>query len=179
METKILFPGVKDGETFNVAGIEFIKFPEKDGGVPCVAKNLLYSMKFGGNNNFAESEILAKLQKELLPELEQAVGAENIRTCSTDLTALDGLKDYGSVESKISLPTFDFYRENVEIFDRHKIKEWWWLATPDSTKTHNWDVWVVCVAPSGNFNFGNYNFDVGVRPFCIFDSAIFGSREDC
>ena len=179
MENKILFPGVKDGETFEIAGIEFIKFPEKDGGVPCVATDILKNMKFGANNNFADSTILGRLQKELLPKLEQAVGVENIRTFSTDLTALDGLKDYGSVESKISLPTFDFYRENVEIFDRHKIEKWWWLATPDSTKTHDWDRWVVCVAPSGDiFNvLCNYG-DCGVRPFCIFESAIFGSCED-
>lgn len=29
-----IFPGVKDGETFNLAGIEFIKFPSVDGMTP-------------------------------------------------------------------------------------------------------------------------------------------------
>ena len=179
MENKVLFPGVKDGETFEVAGIEFIKFPERDGGVPCVAKDLLYDMCFGSNNNFAESRILKRLRDKVLPKLEKAVGTENIRSMEVDLTSLDGLKDYGSVETKIALPTFDFYRENVEIFDRYKPERWWWLATPDSTMAHNLDRFSVCVAPSGRiFNDDGDSGDNGVRPFCIFESAIFGSCED-
>ena len=179
MENKILFPGVKDGDTFEIAGMEFIKFPEQDGGVPCVAKELLYNMSFGGNNNFAESKILKRLQDEMLPKLEEAVGTENIRTFTTDLTTLDGLKDYGCVESKISLPTFDFYRANVEIFDKYNPEKWWWLATADSTNSHDWNRWVICLAPGGNFYYVNYFIDfIGVRPFCIFESAIFDPCED-
>ena len=179
MENKILFHGVKDGDTFKIAGMEFIKFPEKDGGVPCVAKNILYNMSFGSSNNFAESKILKRLQDEMLPKLEEAVGTENIRTFTTDLTTLDGLKDYGCVESKISLPTLDFYRANVEIFDKYNPKKWWWLATADSTNSHDWNHWVICVAPGGSIYGDDCDYDYGgVRPILSFNSCIFESLEN-
>ena len=48
----------------------------------------------------------------------------------TDLTADDGMKDYGTSKDLISLMTADLYRSN-----RHLLKplgSWWWLATPYS-----------------------------------------------
>ena len=173
-KTATLFK-VKDGDTFKVADIEFIKFPDKDGMTPVVARNILFNSTFGDNNDLRSSNPMKRLKEEILPKICIAIGEENVCTFPTDLTAWDGLKPYGVMESKISLPTFDFYRENVEIFDRHKIEKWWWLATPDSTKTHDWDRWVVCVAPSGFIYYGYYCGFNGVRPFCIFESAIFGS----
>ena len=178
-EKKILFPGVKDGDVFEVAGMKFIKFSDRNGVTPVVAKDSLFSMRFGDSNNFAESDILKRLNAEVLPKIEEAVGAENVCAFKTDLTTLCGLKCYGTMESRIGLPTFDFYRSNVELFDKHKPGLWWWLATPDSAKPHDDPDWVVCVSPRGYFNFGNYFSDYyGVRPFLNFVSDIFGSLEE-
>lgn len=174
----ILFPGVKDGETFKVGGIEFIKFPSVDGKTPVVAKEILFDSVFGDSNNLTESKVLKKLESEVLPKIIAEVGEENVCTFRTDLTTLDGLKPYPELESRISLPTFDFYRANVEIFDKHKVDDWWWLATPDSALPHYRPVWVVCVSPSGSINYGNYDFSYGVRPILIFESSIFGSSEE-
>ena len=176
-EKKVLFPGVKDGDVFNVGGLDFIKFPDVNGKTPAVLKGIVFRNRFGRNGNFAESAILKRLQEEVLPDIIAAVGEENVYSFVTDLTTLDGMKTYGSIESKISLPTIDFYRENPEIFDQHKLGVWWWLANADSAAPRNFDwPWVCCVAPSGDFNgvscFNDYG---GVRPFCIFDSSIFGS----
>ena len=178
-EKKILFPGVKDGDVFEAGGIEFIKFPDQNGMTPAVAKDALFHCRFGDCNNFAESEILDRLNKEVLPRIEEAVGAENLCEFETDLTTLCGLKVYGSMKSRIGLPTFDFYRKHVEIFDKHPAKRWWWTATPDSAKPHDEPDWVVCVAPSGIINnvyYGRYS--IGVRPFLNFVSDIFGSLEE-
>ena len=180
MEQNILFPGVKDGETFEVAGMEFIKFPSVDGMTPVVAKDILFTNKFGRNNNFADSEVLRRLQTEVLPKIIEAVGADNVCSFKTDLSTWDGLKTYGEVESKISLPTMDFYRNNPEIFDKHKPDSWWWLATADSAAPR-WeaDPFVLCVSPVGLIDLSHYDCDRnGVRPFCIFKSCIFGSSED-
>ena len=173
-----IFTNVKDGETFTVAGMEFIKFPEVNGTTPVVMKDFAFFSRFGSNNDFRKSDVLEKMQKEILPKIIEAIGEENVLTFKTDLTALDGLKPYGELESKISLPTFDFYRAHVEIFDKYNPKKWWWLATPESAKPHYDPNWVTCVAPSGCVD-GNFYNDggIGVRPFCILKSNIFESSE--
>lgn len=174
----IRYHGIQDGETFSIAGIEFIKFPSKNGETPIVAKDILFYSSFGKNNDLRESKVLKKLQEEFLPKIIAAIGEENLCTIKTDLTTCDGLKPYGVMESLISLPTMDFYRENVEIFDQHKLDRWWWLATPESAQPHYNPNWILCVSPSGNvYDDCRYNCDFGVRPILILKSSIFESSE--
>ena len=166
---------VNVGKTFTVAGIEFIKMEDTDKGCVAVTKESLFDCNYGSNNNFSESKILKRLNEEALPKIEEAIGTENVLEFKTDLTALDGLKTYGSITSKISLPTLDFYRQNVKIFDEYKLDEWWWLATPDTTPEHYNDRWAVCVAPDGYVNGNCYDYSSGVRPVLVFVSDIFVS----
>ena len=168
---------VKDN-VFTVADIDFIKFPEKDGIVPVVAKDLICDMEFGESNNFTESDVLKHLQDKVLPKIEKEIGTENIVEFETDLLSLEGLDTYGKVKSRISLPTFDFYRENVRLFDKYNPGKWWWLATPDSTTEHDEKSWVCCVSPRGLMGISHFFNCLGVRPFLFFVSSIFDSCED-
>ena len=168
---------VQDGQTFEIAGIEFIKFPATAEGVPVVARDLQKVMRFGKNNDLRTSEVLEWLQETFLPKIVAAIGEENLVSFQTDLTTLDGLKNYGHLESKVSLPTLDFYRENAEIFRNHKVNDWWWIATPESDKPVSNPYWTLCVSPAGNFDCGRCSGSSGVRPFCIFKSSIFESCE--
>ena len=174
--TTVLFPDVKVGETFKIGGIEFIRFADVDGKTPVVMKDIAFNYRFGKNNNFRGSVILKKLQEELLQDIIEAVGEENVCEFETDLTTMDGLKNYGVMKSRISLPTFDFYRANTEIFDKYNPGEWWWLATAYSAKPRVDYDWAAWVAPSGDVNCNFFNDDDGgVRPFCILNSSIFES----
>lgn len=178
-EKTALFSGVKDGETFVVGGMEFIKFPGEDGRTPAVMKAPAFRCEFGSNNDLRKSKVLRRMEEEILPKIIEALGEENVCIFKTDLTTLDGLKPYGEMYSRISLPTFDFYRANVDIFDKHKPHDWWWLATPESAQPHSEAWWTLCVSPSGNVDYCDIYFNVGgVRPFCIFKSSIFGSCEE-
>ncbi len=169
---------VSVGKIFKVGDFEFIKFAEKDGVAAVVSKNILFKSEFGKNVNLSESIVLERLNKEILPEIEKAIGAENVCEFETDLTTLDGLKNYGKMQSKISLPMLDFYRENVEIFDKYKVNAWWWLATPDSATPH-WDSpFVLCVSPYGSVNFNDFHINRGVRPFLSLISSISVSCEE-
>ena len=175
---KEILANIKDGELFSIAGIEFIKFFDKDGITTAVAKDSLGDYRFGDNNNFTESSIRKCLEKEFLPKLEKEIGAENIVEHEVDLLSLDGSDKWGKVKCKVSLPTFDFYRNNVKIFDKYKLDDWWWTATPDSTSEHRNDYWLVCVSPLGYiFNYYCNNDDDGVRPFLTFVSSISISCE--
>lgn len=170
---------VKDGDTFKIAGIEFIKFPDKDGVTPVVTRNILFNSRFGDNNDLRSSDVLKRLKEEVLPKICAAIGEDNVCTFPTDLTTWDGLKPYGVMEDKISLPTMDFYRENVEIFDKYPVKNWWWLATPETAHPHCDPDWILCVSPRGDINNDIYdNDDNGVRPILIFKSSIFGSSDN-
>ncbi len=179
MSKTVKLTEIKKGETLKIGDIEFIKFSDENGETVVVAKDILFRSRFGNNNDLRSSDILKKLNDEFLPKLAEVIGEENIVEFETDLTTLDGLKPYGVMKSKVSLPTFDFYRENVEIFDKHKLDKYWWLATPESAKPHDEPFWIVCVAPSGNIFYRNcYDVDGGVRPFCILKSDIFVSCEE-
>lgn len=174
-----LLSEIKIEETFSVAGIEFIKFSEKDGVTVAVAKDCVFKSQFGANNNFSESKILKRLSDEILPKIEEVVGAENVLEFETDLLSLDGSNKYGKIKSKISIPTFDFYRQNVKVFNKYKLDCWWWTATPDSTTEHFNNEWCVCVSPYGNLNRNDYyNFINGVRPFFHFVSSISVSCDE-
>lgn len=171
---KVMASEIAAGETFVVAGIEWIKFSEKDGKFVAVAKDSLGDKIFDNNSNdFSKSSLLKFLEGEILGKIEAEVGAENVHEFETDLFSLDGYREYEKMTSKISLPTFDFYRENREIFDKHPLNDWWWLATPNGKR-----YLAACVAPSGYVGFSSSIYSGnGVRPFCIFSSSIFVSRE--
>lgn len=177
MKREIL-ANVKDGELFSIAGVKFIKFSEKDGITTAVAKDSLGDYEFGCNNNFAESDIKKMLEEKFLPKLEAEIGAENIVEHEVDLLSLDGSDKWGKVNCRVSLPTFDFYRRNVKIFDKHKLKDYWWLATPDTTSDHYNDDWIVCVSPDGGISYVDYGSNSGVRPFLTFVSSISISCEE-
>ena len=164
------------GDTFKVADIEFIKVAEENGVVAAVTKDVLFNKQFDDDtNNFAKSSLLKYLQKEILPKIEAAIGANNVVEFETDLTSLDGLDNYGTMKSKISLPTFDFYRKHVKIFDKHKVNKSWWLSTADSTPAHAIQHWVRSVYGDGTLNADTYYYALGVRPVCHFVSSIFVS----
>ena len=166
------------GATFKIGEREFFTFGENCGTVAAVLKNGLFDSEFGRNNNFAESEILKKLTEEFLPEIEGAIGAENVLEFETDLLSLDGSAKHGVMRSKVSLPTFDFYRKHRAIFKANKLNDWWWLSSPDSTSERNTDNIVVCISPSGRFDFNICLSNIAVRPFCIFVSSISVSCDE-
>ena len=169
---------IENGKTFKVGEIEFIKFADNDGVATVVTKDILFCSEFGNDNNLHNSDVLEKLNAEVLPKIIKVVGKENICEFETDLTTLDGLKPYEPLKSKISLPTLDFYRANVDIFDKYKVNDWWWLATPESAKPHDAPNWIVCVSPSGYIRNIDYYNSIGVRPFLCFVSSISVSCEE-
>ena len=167
----------KAGDTFCIGEHELVVLEQLEGTTAVISRNLLPErMAFGDNNRYDGSNA-DKACIAFAEEIAAAVGAENLMEHAVDLTSDDGLKDYGTVLRKASLLTADRYRRYVDILDAHKIGEWWWLATPSSTKRHANDRWVLCVAPSGYIYYGSYNYDdIGVRPFCILKSDIFVSK---
>ena len=164
------------GKEFKVGDYEFVVLTHSEDNTAAIFKDLLHaSQKFGENNNYDGSNVDALCNK-FAEEIKGIIGADNLIEHIVDLTSDDGLKDYGVVRRYASLLTAEDYRMHVKILDKHKPDAWWWLATAHSTPTHENALWVKCVSPRGVignnlFNIGN----LGVRPFCIFNSNIFVS----
>lgn len=164
-------------DTFKIGDNEFIVLDQYgDATAVILKKTLPEETTFGENNNY-DGSTPDEMCNSFAEALAVEIGEDSFIEHRVDLTSDDGLKDYGSVDRKMSLMTTEEYRRYVEILDKHKLDAWWWLATPRSTATHNDESWVKCVSPSGLI-FGNlYDIVVsGVRPFCILKSNIFVSK---
>lgn len=160
------------GDTFHIGEFEFIKFADNNGQTTAVMRESIFESKFDDNtNNFAKSSLYKRLVKEVLPKIEKIVGAENVVEFETDLLTADGLDIYGKMKSRISLPTFDFYRSNRAIFDKYPMEYWWWTSTANGN-----EYYVFCVSPYGLLSYdGSIYNNHSVRPFLIFASNIFVS----
>lgn len=168
---------IPEGDTFKIGKYEFVVLEHIKGAAVVILKDLLRKdTRFGSSNNYDGSNV-DQVCCEFAEELFAVIGSENVIPHVVDLISNDGLKDYGHVERAVSLLTADQYRRYVQILDKEKLDDWWWLATPLSTPSHESDSFVLCVSPSGSINCISYDDDdCGVRPFCILKSNIFVSK---
>lgn len=166
------------GETFSADGREYIVLEQMAGETVVMLKDFYRKgLKFGESNCYEGSYADAACC-EFQQEICESIGEENIHEFDLDLTADDGLKDYGVIRRSAALRTAEMCRRYVDILDKYKPTDYEWLSTPHSTARHGNDLWVKCVAPSGFVSNGRDCYFIGgcgVRPFCIFDSSIFVS----
>lgn len=165
---------------FDSDGEEYIVCEQFDNGTTAVLKAdiLENDMKFGQNNNWAESEIREYLNNEYLKELERKFGEENIVEHKVNLSSMDGFNDYGCTMDKVAIRTFDEY---CKYSMRISLVQSEWLATPHSTPSRN------CSGSGGvefvrSYGCVDWNWCgscLGVRPFFFLESSIFVSLEKC
>lgn len=164
------------GDMVKIGDHELIVLEQSGDTTAVICKDFIETCTFGDSNNYDGSKV-DKLCNKFATGLAKIIGEDNVIQHTVDLTADDGLKDYGSVKRFASLLTTDLYRRYVYTLDKFKPDAWWWLATPYSTPSHEHTVWAKCVSPSGYVDFGRYGYgDYGVRPFCILNSNIFVSK---
>ena len=158
---------IKPGEVFAYAGYKWIIL-EQEG--LCLMEGFLEKRAFDeDSNNWRKSELRVYLNNGFFKILmKNGSNEKDFLIIETDLTADDGLKDYGTSKDKISLMTADLYRNN-----RHLLKpleSWWWLATPYSCLASNSYI-ARCVNSSGALGSTHaYNGNFGVRPLCNLSS---------
>ena len=164
------------GDTFKIGSYEFIVLEHSKETTAVILKGLLHeNERFGNDNNFTNSNVDKKCN-EFSVVIANIIGNENLIEHTVDLTADDGLKDYGKIKRRMSLITAQLYRRYVDILDKHKTEDWWWTATARSAQKHGDTTWVKCVSPSWGLDIISYIGNCGVRPFCILNSNIFVSK---
>lgn len=173
---KITF-GLKIGDTFNLAGLNWKIIDINDKGYMCLADKLKDSMVFDGeSNNWRESSLREYLNNDFYNRISDEIGEDDIILFKRDLLSLDGQTEYGECEDYVSLLTVDEYRRYRNLIP-NTDEYWWWLISPWSTPCNGYKKWEAVVSSSGvvsSYYCYNYN---GVRPVCIFSSAIFESEE--
>lgn len=105
-----------------------------DGRAVTVTKGFVFADVFDfDSNNYATSHIKKRLEEEILPEVENAFGAENVTEFEIDLLSDDGLDTYGKVSTKCGLLTSAQYRKYSRLIYPYLVNNWWWLADATST----------------------------------------------
>lgn len=168
---------VPEGETVKIGNHEMIVLEHVGAATLLIRRDLLpEAISFGENNNYDGSNA-DTLCNGFANEIADIVGEENLLPHNVDLTSDDGLKDYGVIERFASAFTAERQRRYVETLDKYPVDRWGLLATPHSTAKHGDNRRVKCVSPSGFIlDGGYYDFDYGVRPYCILKSSIFVSK---
>ena len=85
MSKTVKFSGVKDGATFQVVGMEFIKFPDVDGKTPVVMKDIAFRSRFGDNNDLRTSDVLKRMEKRSFPRFWRRWGKRTFALCRRTL----------------------------------------------------------------------------------------------
>ena len=174
-ERSIKLSDVEPGNTVMIGSHEMIVLEHVGAATLLLRKDALEKVVFGENNNYNSSNV-DKICNAFAEEIADIVGEDNLILHEVDLTADDGLKDYGKIQRKASLRTAQMQREYVEILDKYRLDAWEWLATAYSTPAHDNETWVKCVSPSGGIYYYCSYYNFGVRPFCILKSNIFVSN---
>ena len=169
------FRGLKIGDTFELAELTWKILDRTDKGIVCLAERIKDSFNFGLNNDWKESSLRKYLNKDFYENLVNEIGEDHVVTFERDLISLDGQKEYGKCEDKVSIISFDEYRKYRELIPNAEY--WWWTLTPDSTKCNGDTLWIRIVSPSGNVSNDGCIRSRGVRPLCIFSSSLFESKD--
>lgn len=172
---------VKRGETFDHCGHNWIVLEhDETGHTLALSEDIIGKMPFDEDNcnNWAKSSLRKYLNGDFVKELCGDTENDDLGFCPyhLDLTADDGLKDYGITTDFIFLLTCDMYRKNRDVIQ--PIDEWWWTATALSACASN-----ACnsrdVDADGTLNsHGAYCGGSGVRPACYLKSDLLLSGEN-
>lgn len=161
------------GAHFNYGGAEWVKLATWDGAVIALAAEIVFNRAFDEENcnDWRKSSLRRELNGPFLDALVRE-GADRAAFLefASDLTADDGMTDYGEATDQIALLSCDMYREFRGLFPL--IDEWWWTLTP-WTCNPEYSCSVRNVISAGALNWNNaYNGDRGVRPLCNLKSDI-------
>lgn len=152
------------GETITVNGVKCLVLDEIDGNPFVIALEVGIDFVFGNSNNYKESTLRKGAEAWLKKTGIKAIPRD------VDLTAMDGYKGYGSLNTTVAPLTFDEHRKYNHILTPH-IKDSFWLVTPwGSPEKDNWASNRVCfVTGDGSATYLNYGNSYGLAPAFILD----------
>lgn len=160
---------LRPGEEFVYNGIRFICLDVIDGNYLAITADCLCEKRFNDNyndgcNNWKTSTLRRFLNEDVL---EEHFDAKHLIKQTSDLTADNGDKAYGTCEDYITLLTCDQYRkyrDYVPLFE-----ECMWTLTPWRCDTGH-GCHVRYVYPTGAITSYDASNSNGLAPVCLFNS---------
>jgi len=179
---RVKLADLKPGDAFNYGGKRWIKLQGGDASL-CITENLIKNKAFDENdcNDWRTSTLRKWLNNDFLQELyshESDIETEPPKPfmlITSDLTADDGMTDYGTADDYIALLTCDLYRKHRDIIP--PVDNWYWTLTPWTCKKE-YSCLVRSVFTSGALTvFNAYGGHWGLRPLCNLKSEIMVSTN--
>nr|DAI80759.1 MAG TPA: hypothetical protein [Caudoviricetes sp.] len=160
---------LRPGEEFVYNGIRFICLDVINGNYLAITADCLCEKRFNNNyndgcNNWKTSTLRRFLNEDVL---EEHFDVKHLIKQTSDLTADNGDKAYGTCEDYITLLTCDQYRkyrDYVPLFE-----ECMWTLTPWRCDT-GYAGSVRYVTPSGAIYNSYADNSIGLAPVCLFNS---------
>lgn len=164
---------LKPGDRFMYGGVEWVKFEDIGAGTLCLAAEPVFRRAFDEENcnDWRKSSLRRELNGAFLDALV-AEGADRAAFLDweSDLTADDGMTDYGTAVDKIALRSDALCRKYREITP--PVDEWCWNLTPWTCDASD-SCRVRYVDSSGAMYWSNAcRGGGGVRPLCYPKSVI-------
>lgn len=152
------------GDIITVKGVKCVVLDEINGNPFVIALDLTIESPFGNSNNYKKSELRKRVESWFKDTGIKAI------TRDVDLTAMDGYKGYGALNTVVAPLTFDEYRKYNHILTPH-IKNWFWLVTPwGSPEKDSWASSGVCIVNrGGSAIYDVYSDSCGLAPAFILD----------
>lgn len=163
--TKCAIKNLNPGDRFGYVMKSAIVLDKMDNGVLCMVVDENYQCRFDEKkrNNFAESTLRTELNSRYMRQwIDAGADANDFVVMEVDLTADDGLDDYGTCKCYLAPRTCDQhrkYRKLISICD-----SWEWTATPYSTKSNGYSSDVRDVYTDGSLDYTNAYNTRWVRP---------------
>jgi len=129
MKTKIKIKNLRSGERFEFCGFEWVLLGDEQSGKLAVMADIIDEYPFDKNNknDWRKSSLRAELNEKFIKKLDTSA----LLPFVSDLTADDGLKDYGTSEDLVFLLSCDLYRKYRAVMPKYNT--WVWTITPYST----------------------------------------------
>ena len=152
------------GEHFVYGKKNCVVLEHMDDGTLCMVLDEDFKSAFGETNNFAESELRKKLNGKYLDEwVKNGANRESFMLMQVDLTANDGLKDYGTCKCFLAPRTCAQHRKYRYLIPNPK-RSWEWTVTAHSTKNNGYSNVVYRVSVEGSLDSGYDRNAYMVRP---------------
>lgn len=176
---------LKPGAFFFYGGVQWVvlESDEKIGATLALAAEPVFHRAFDeeNRNDWRVSSLRRELNGPFLDALiQEGANRAAFLDWESDLTADDGMTDYGTATDKIALLSDGLYREYRQFIPL--VDDWCWTLTPWTCNPSS-SYYVRIVYSSGAMYWNNaYDGYRGARPLCYLESSIFVSvpyEEEC